>query len=301
MSAEILRAIAEQEGIALEHPDAEPWVGGTSCVYPFSTGAVLKVPHADANAERSLRIDLSVGPVMRAAGVRTPHVVTFDDSRRRFPWPYAVMERVPGVPLSAVDRAGVDHAGTWRNLGRDLALVHEYETPHATLDELRTFDQSPDVDPRPWLDDLTRAECFSPEQGERLAAVLDRLAPAALTPLRKRLCHGDVNAANVIVNAGTLRYEAIVDWAGAGWLDPAWDLAAIPLPAVPHVLNGHRQVAPFERDETAEARALWCHVQFALYGLRRPHSSATQPSRNEATRLIEKVDRFIALVGPRHF
>lgn len=289
--------IARQHGLAAGLIGAEPWIGATSCVYPISTHTVVKVPHADADAERSLRIDVSVGPIMRAAGVRTPRVIAFEDSLRLLARPYAVLERVAGVPLASAGRAPDDTAGAWRELGRDLALVHQHATPHPALDQLRTFDQSPEVDPRPWVDELARADCLSPTQANRLTFVLDRLAPAALVPVRKRLCHGDVNAANVIVTDKTVRYRAVIDWAGAGWLDPAWDLASIPLPAVLHVLEGHRQVASFEMDETAEARALWCHVLFALHRLWQQLPQVDKPLRDEMSLLIANVEEFLGLVA----
>ena len=289
--------IARQHGLAAGLIGAEPWIGATSCVYPISTRTVVKVPHADADAERSLRIDVSVGPIMRAAGVRTPRVIAFEDSLRLLARPYAVLERVAVVPLASAGRAPDDTAGPWRELGRDLALVHQHATPHPTLDQLRTFDQSPEVDPRPWVDELARADCLSPTQANRLTFVLNRLAPAALVPVRKRLCHGDVNAANVIVTEGVPCFQAVIDWAGAGWLDPSWDLAAIPLPAVPHVLEGHRQIAAFEWDETAEARVLWCHVQAALYRLWQALPHVTWHQRDVATRLVAKAEGFLPRIG----
>jgi aminoglycoside phosphotransferase (APT) family kinase protein len=162
---------------------------------------------------------------------------------------------------------------------------------------LRTFDQSPEVDPRPWVDELTRAGCLSAAQAGGLVGILDRLASTALAPVRTRLCHGDVNAANIMVAAETLRYRAVIDWAGAGWLDPAWDLVSIPLPAVRHVLEGHRRVAPFEIDETAEARALWCHARFALYRLRQQLPHVTRYLRDDAAGLIAKVEAFLPRIG----
>jgi hypothetical protein len=36
------------------------------------------------------------------------------------------------------------------------------------------------------------------------------------------------------------------------------------------VLDGHRDVAPIDGNNTAEARILWRHVQLALWPLRRP-------------------------------
>jgi hypothetical protein len=72
-----------------------------------------------------------------------------------------------------------------------------------------------------------------------------------------------------MVRAGALDYLALIDWGSAGWGDPAWDFAGVPLRAVPWMLAGYRQVAPLDGDETAEARILWRHLQLALFLLRR--------------------------------
>ncbi len=296
-----LRAIAGHHGFAIEADAAQPWTGATSCVYPLGADAVLKVSHDNAGAEQSLRIDVAVGSTMREAGVRTSRLIAFDDSARLLSGPYALYARISGLPLSSAGITAEDAVHAWQELGRDQAVVHEHVARHPGLDGLRSFDQSPDVDPRPWLDDLTATGCLSVAESDRLKIILDQLAPVAFHPVRKRLCHGDVNAANILVASDTSRYLAIIDWAGAGWLDPAWDLAGIPLVAVPHVLRGHRQVAPFEGDETAEARALWCHTQYALHQLRSRSSAEAASLRSDAVRLIATVEAFLQVVGLDQF
>ena len=57
-----------------------------------------------------------------------------------------------------------------------------------------------------------------------------------------------------MVTTNPLRYEAIIDWGSAGLGDTALDFAGVPLRAVPHMLAGHREIAPLDGDETAEQR-----------------------------------------------
>ena len=87
----------------------------------------------------------------------------------------------------------------------------------------------------------------------------DRLPP----PPVDRLLHRDAQATNIIVGSGGA-YRAILDWGCAGLGDPAWDCFGMPLRAVPFLLEGHREVAPLDGDETAEARILWRHLQWSL-------------------------------------
>jgi hypothetical protein len=79
------------------------------------------------------------------------------------------------------------------------------------------------------------------------------------------LRHGDVNAANILVHESTGGFLALIDWAGAGWLDPVWDFAGVQLDAVPFLLAGHRTVAPLPGDGTVEARIFWVQAQTRLH------------------------------------
>jgi aminoglycoside phosphotransferase (APT) family kinase protein len=294
LPAELLTAVMERHQLRASGTQAEPLRGSTSTVYRLAD-AVLKVPHHVPAAVAALRTDATVSPIARAAGVRTPRLIALDDSLTLLPVPYAIYERVPAPSLETL-AASPEHAGhAWRELGRDLALVHG-GGPVGPLAGLRSFDQTADVDPRPWLDDLASAGRVQPETAGWLAGVLDRLAPAALAPVPRRLCHGDVNAANVLVAPRTLTYRAVVDWAGAGWLDPAWDFAAVSLRAVPYVLAGHRQVAPLPSDETVEARVLWCYLQTMLYRLHGTMSTAPPPG-GLSERVLADVRLFLARTG----
>lgn len=128
-----------------------------------------------------------------------------------------------------------------------------------------------------------------------LDALIDAIAPPALADLPVVLCHGDVNAANVLVSVGTGRFRALIDWAGAGWLDPAWDFAGVPPDVVPAMLAGHRSVAPLIDDATAEARILWCQIQTRLYPLRAAPANAAM--RETTHHHLDQVHRFARVAG----
>ncbi len=130
---------------------------------------------------------------------------------------------------------------------------------------LREFRQSPQVDPRPWVDELRDRGILAHADAAWLHDLLERLATATLADAPLCLCHGDVNASNVMVDARTGEYRALVDWAGAGWLDPVWDFAGVALDVVPSMLAGRRSAAPLPEDGTAEVRILWCQIQTRLY------------------------------------
>ena len=123
---------------------------------------------------------------------------------------------------------------------------------------------------------------------------LEEIPPVALTSVPERLLHGDVQATNVMVRPALLEYQALIDWGGSGWGDPAHDLAGFPFRAVPWVLAGYREVAPDE-DETMEARIPWRHLQLALFNLQRP----AQPGRSWAERPAGMLLEFLRFFSGR--
>lgn len=262
-----LAAIAAKHGLRPSVTLPEPWVGATSRVYPLGV-VVVKVPFDEPAAIAALRTDAAIVPFVRSLGVAAPALIALDADRDIAPVPFAILERVAGaLPLDRTGRSDRDRA-TWEEVGRQLAPVHAVTERDAVPVELREFRQSPGVDPRPWVDELEEAGALEQVDAAWLRPLLDRLAPAALADEPLALCHGDLNAANILVDERTGEFRALIDWAGAGWLDPVWDLAGVPLDVVPWLLAGHRQVAPLPDDATAEARVFWCQVQTRLFSLR---------------------------------
>lgn len=291
-----IRAIAGKYGLGTRSIGSRPWIGATSCVYPVGRDLVLKVPYDEPAAIASVRTESAVVPFAIAVGIRTPSLLAYDPSLELLPVPYAIYERVRGVPLGSLDLKPASVGPAWRGLGRDLALAHGRVSPEEPLASLRSFHQSPELDPRPWVGEIAASGRLSAPDARWLCDLLHRLAPAALAPVQKRFCHGDANASNVMVRADTHEYVAVLDWAGAGWLDPAWDFAGVDPCAVPYMLAGHREVAPMEGDDTAEHRILWCHLQQALFHLRRELRRAQAPELR-IDRLVAKARMFAGSAG----
>jgi Ser/Thr protein kinase RdoA (MazF antagonist) len=121
------------------------------------------------------------------------------------------------------------------------------------------------VDPRPWLEELVGGRLLLPAEAAWLLRWLDELEPLVRSGSPLAFCHGDVNADNIMVRPEEFEYLAVVDWDGAGWMDPVWDFVPLPLVAVPTILHGYREVAEVPGDSTAEARLLWHHIQYTLF------------------------------------
>jgi Ser/Thr protein kinase RdoA (MazF antagonist) len=273
----------------------KPWVGATSHVYPVGA-AVIKVPRSDPTAIAALRTDAVVGQFARQWGVRTPRLRALDDALDLLPVPFAIWDRVPGRSLGELRLEPATIADAWRELGRDLALVHTRGRPEGALAGLRTFSQSGEVDPRPWVDSLASAGLLTADETRWLFDVLEHLAPAALAPVPRCCCHGDVNAANVLASPVDRTYLGMVDWAGAGWLDPVWDFAGVPLAAVPLMLDGHRREAPLPSDDSAEARIVWCHLQLRLLSMVQ-RKDRVEAIPREGQRMVAEARSFAARSG----
>ncbi len=291
VSDAVLHAIAARYGLGTRTFAQLTHMGSGNTVYLLGDDYVLRVPLNDPVRAAGAYTEAIAVPAARTAGVRTPRIVAFDDSRDLLPVPYAVYERVRGEPLSALGQAPEAVPQVWRELGHDLALLHTGVSPDGPAGQLRGNGEDPD--PRPWLADFAREGYMTPDEARRLLGWLDRLAPQAQAPVSRRFAHGDVNAANILVDPATLTYLALIDWGGAGWADAAWDFCPLALRAVPFVLAGYRAVAPLDNDSAAEARIIWHHVQLALYFIRPDRDPPRAQAAARIRRLLAELSRFL--------
>jgi hygromycin-B 7''-O-kinase len=262
ISDDAVRAIGARHNLRFAGMTPLENVGIINSIYLLGDEYVLRVPRDHPAHVAQLRNELVAIPAAGAAGVRTPQLVAADETCDLLPVPYAIVERVPGVSLGRREWEPNDLEQTWHELGRDLALLHTGVERGGPAGALGPGDDLPD--PRVAAEARAREGWFTAIEARWLVAWLDRLAPAALTPVPDRCLHLDLQATNIIVDPETLAYRALIDWGCAGWGDAAWDSFALPLRAAPHLLAGHRSVAPLDADDTAEARVLWRHLQFAL-------------------------------------
>jgi aminoglycoside phosphotransferase (APT) family kinase protein len=262
LSLEILHAISERHGLGMSGYVRLASPGVVNAIYLLGDHLVLRVPRNDPECIASTLKEAAVAPAARRAGVRTPELVVFDDSRAILAVPYTIYERVGGEPLGRLELEPRDAAAAYRDLGRDLARLHsgvsESPGPLAQLETLRP------PDPRPKIERCAADGYFTPAEARWLLGWLDRLAPAALAPVATRLLHADPQPNNVMVDPTSRAYVALLDWGDASWGDPALEFVELPLRAVPFALEGYRAVAPLAGDETAEARILWYNLLSAF-------------------------------------
>jgi hygromycin-B 7''-O-kinase len=204
--------------------------------------------------EGDLRKEAGVVPVAQAAGVLTPAIVEYDDSRKLIAAPYVVMERVHGTEPTTVPVG----------LAEQLARLHLSERT-----DLAGVPRDDGGDPWRTVDDLAERGYVDGGTAKWLDGWFTRLAGRFDRDEPKVLIHGDVAAHNLLAGPdGELR--ALIDWGDAAWAPRAMDFAKLALdhvaailPEYVHHLNAHPGVRR-THDEELAAAILWFHLNWGL-------------------------------------
>ena len=247
-----------------------PATGVANLIYA-TRDVVLRLATDAPDAVDDARTESVAAPVARDAGIMTPRLIAFDDSRTLVDRPYSLWERVHGETMGVIDLDPRRLAHAWREVGRELARVH---------DRVRSC-----PDPNGWLDtpgrplDLAvhaermRAEGLVDRRaaGEMLSLIAE-LEPHVRAPNESRFLHDDMHAWNVMCTRdGTLL--ALIDWGDAGWGDPTLDFGYVPLASMPDALAGYTLELPGGLGAFPEARFVWDklhHAMRAMIGKRGP-------------------------------
>jgi aminoglycoside phosphotransferase (APT) family kinase protein len=98
-----------------------------------------------------------------------------------------------------------------------------------------------------------------------------------------------------MVSRGSSEYLAMIDWGDAGWGEPALELQWMDFRAVPFVMQGYREVQPFDDDATVEARVLWDQIMNVLRQL----AGSLKSGRPRASYAVELLRFTLANSDPR--
>jgi aminoglycoside phosphotransferase (APT) family kinase protein len=262
LSDQTFEAIAQRHGIHHQRVRRLPERGIFNAIFALGELHVVRIPRDHPAHLAALVREVGIVPAARQAGVHTPELVAFDDACDLLSVPYIVYERVRGRDLARLRLEPPAAANVWRDLGADLARLHYGVDLGDALP-----DHEPVADPRDLVERRASGGWFTASEARWLTAWLDRLAQCTPSTPPRRCLHGDSQATNVMVRLrnGQPGYIAVIDWGSAGWGDPAFDFAGVPLRAVPHMLAGYRTIKPVDDDQSAEARILWRHLQLAMY------------------------------------
>ena len=215
VASDTLHKIAEHHHLAVRTFKPLSSIGLFNAIYLIGDDLVLRIPRHDPHFVAALTKEVIAVPAARAAGVRTPRLVAFDDSLTLLPVPYAVYERVHGQALESLGLDPVTTPAVYRELGRDLARLHAGVPPDSPAGQLGA-PNLPQGDPRPLPQELAAAGHFSVAEARWLEHWLDRLPPILERPSAMRFLHGDTQATNILVRPDSLVYLALIDWGGCG-------------------------------------------------------------------------------------
>ncbi|MEO6468930.1 MAG: aminoglycoside phosphotransferase family protein [Acidimicrobiia bacterium] len=263
LTDEQLQAIVHRHQLTIDGPiEPMPSNGVVHSLWSLGSEYVLRVPKAEEMCLGDLRAEVVAIPVARAARVRTPALVAFDDSCDLIDVPYAIVERVDGSDLSQLAHDDVRLPDLFRQLGVQLATLHTAPLP----------------DPHPWfrvpgrwdvdvlLGETVAAGMLDTSAQRWFARVLEETTTDASTP-RRCFLHNDVKPDNMMANH---RDELVlIDWGDAGMGDPAHDLAGLRAAAIAQALVGYREIVEPTTDPTLEQRIVHLALANAVAGLRR--------------------------------
>lgn len=201
-------------------------------------------------------------PAARAAGVLTPKLIIFDDSRNLINRPFSLWERVHGETLGVFETDPLKMPNTWINVGRQLGLLH---TRMKSCFDPQGYLDKPvrEMRHKELLQQLIDNQRIKYENSIRVYEIIEELEPLINMETTCCFLHGDLHDKNILCSPRD-NLLAIIDWGDAGWGDPVLDFASIPLEAVPFVMQGYESEAPGMLGSQPEIRIVWDQLYSAM-------------------------------------
>jgi hygromycin-B 7''-O-kinase len=271
VNEQTLAAIAQWHGVPADQVRPVP-AGVANRVYLLGDDLVLRIPRATPYVD-DLRKEAAAIPLAQCAGVRAPDIVVFDESCTVVEVPYMVQHRLPGHDLAQLDPSPGQRRAIYREVGRQLAMLHRIELPELP-DEAAVFEipvNDGAGDPYDTINDLCSAGIIDVDAARWLDSWHGLLARQLPAEPAKALIHGDIAPQNLMVTSEPAELSGLVDWGDAEWADPATDFAKTPLAEAPDLLAGYlTELGPDAADGSWEARILSHHLIWALARLEDP-------------------------------
>jgi aminoglycoside phosphotransferase (APT) family kinase protein len=274
------------EALFAEHGIREAWAplratGVANHIYA-TCNVVLRLATDHPDAVPNARTEAIAAPVVWSAGILTPQLIAFDDSRRLVDRPYSLWERVHGETLGLVDLGLTRSGDVWHQVGRELSRLHRSvrtcPDPHRHLDTpIRRTDLAP------LLRDAADGGYIDHACTKEIEQLIADLRPHLASEAVDCFIHNDLHGMNIMCSLeGTLM--ALIDWGDAGWADPTLDFAEIPLSFMSDALEGYCSESPDGLGRFPQARFAWDKLHRALKSVRSaPHP---QPPLAEFRRFL---------------
>ncbi len=223
---------------------------------------VIRIAKEHQEALRDARTESIAAPVAYAAGILTPRLLVFDDSRKLFHRPYSIWERVHGETLGLISSDPHSMPNTWCQVGHQMARLHvnvkQFADPKKYLHEPKR-----DINLKFLLDKLVSTKHFHKNLMTDISTLIAELRPAVLEESKICFLHSDVKDMNIMCTRDD-ELLALIDWGDSGWGDPTFDFRQIPLLAIPSVLEGYGKVALDLLGRTFKERIIWDKLNEAM-------------------------------------
>ena len=180
--------------------------------------------------EQQFQIEAEAVEFLASSGVvavPTPYVV--DASRSVFPWEYAVMPLLEGVPVDIASITPENHIALARATGELLGRLHRLEADPDGFPFLADQGTSR-VDPLLKADENIKKCCFrdflTATEAQEIKFKLRAWAEALPGTFRPSFVHGDFQINNLLVSAThPAQITALLDFSGSHFGHPAEDLS----------------------------------------------------------------------------
>ncbi|MCW5938875.1 MAG: aminoglycoside phosphotransferase family protein [Fimbriimonadaceae bacterium] len=230
------RAFLRSHGLPegpLTEISGQAWV---NWVFLVGESHVLRINRITVETDDAYTERVAV-PAVRKAGIRTPELVVFDDSRSVIDSVVTVYEQVEGRALGRLPWRLEGLREVYTELGVEIARIQqrvtEVDDPHGWLDEETVSD----------LGELVPEALESGKIEAVTAAWLEdwasRLDPAGASRGLMVFAHQDFHSFNLLVSGEPMRLNSVIDWGDAGWADASCDFCSAPVWAVPWMIEGY--------------------------------------------------------------
>lgn len=253
LDRELIDAMFARHGVSGPWQEL-PSTGVANRIFATSD-VVLRVATDHPEAVPDARTESVAAPVAHAAGILTPRLIAFDDTRTLVARPFSLWERVHAETLGAIELSPDKMADVWRAVGGELAKLHT--RVRACADPKAYLDQpSRDQDVSAVLNQLVAAQKIDVDAAQRIDGFARELQVTRVADVEPRFVHDDIHPMNIMCST-TGELMAILDWGDAGWGDPALDFATMPLEAVGPALAGYEAETPGSLSPPFVARVAW--------------------------------------------
>ena len=224
---------------------------------------VLRVATDHPDAVSDARTESVAAPAAREAGIRTPRLLAFDDSRTLVDRPFSIWERIHGKTVGSAGLDGRQQTTLWNAIGEEIARLHS--RVRVCPDPLGYLDAPGyELNLGPTVARLVDTGAASPELAREIVRFVDELTPYLSVAEHERcFVHNDLHEMNVMCTpAGALL--ALIDWGDAGWGDPALDFVAAPLAMMSAAFDGYGRANRPRLGSFPEARVIWAKLHDAM-------------------------------------